>query len=253
MLSSLLVLSLSQLPVLGEAGESCRTDRDCEASLACVRMVCSPKPVAPRVEPIPSAPSPRVVSAPASEVKESAVEVKDSAEPPETPSQFSGIHFFVGANVGAGPSFVQVHSADYGGAYRFADFSGVTAKLPLELRLGVVFGKFEVALEGAPTSPVTGSTLSWLSSVGLSAGWLFRLHESSDFGIYLPARVRAGAFFQYGRESIGVAGSANLGVGFRFGQVLLEARAAIEVSQLSSRGLWTAVSVPLTGSATFIF
>ena len=95
----------------------------------------------------------------------------------------------------------------------------------IEARAGLMFGRFELALEVAPelAGALAMGITSRHSTASLSAGWSFVLHERDGFAISLPVRVRAGGFFTSLNGVGGLAG-CSAGVALRFGSAVLEAR-----------------------------
>lgn len=167
-------------------------------------------------------------------------------EPAPPPGQFSGVHFALGAQVGAGPAFVTAFSERLA---LWTNFGGSAVMAPIELRLALLIGRFELALEGAPGSTmIIGAGPRGLASASLSVGGLIKLYEQGDFGVYLPLRARGSLVF----ASFGVAPGlgASTGVGFRFGAFMLEARGAFE---LASWGTRVVTSIPITAAATYVF
>jgi hypothetical protein len=257
-----LLLVLSQVSMLGETGESCRTDADCIASLACVRAVCSPRaPVMappPVASPTPMPPPPTPALAPTPRPPpptrmESASQVVAEApiEPTPPPGQFSGVHFALGAQVGAGPAFIRsgtVAVAQAAGVETRV-FEGVATYVPIELRVALLLGRFEVAIEGAPlSSSMLAASPRSLAPVALSLGGLIKLHEQDSFGLYLPVRARGGLMLGMGGS--GLFGGGSLGLGARFGALMLELRGGAEFLKW---GLTDAILVPITAGATVAF
>ncbi|MDX2009782.1 MAG: hypothetical protein SFW67_06320 [Myxococcaceae bacterium] len=280
-----LVLVLSQVSMLGEAGESCRTDADCAAPFACVRAVCTvrPAPVAPATRGWQPAPTPVPVTQPAPGWQSAPAAVgaptpapspaTDSVPPPlparstapdevahvaaepeaAPPGQFSGVHFAIGVQGGAGPAFVRAGSLAYSQGFTgfagAANFEGQAMYVPVELRLALLIGRFELALEGAPLSTtIIGVSARSLAPLSVSVGGLFKLYEQGPVGVYLPLRARAGLIPTF--SNFGFFGGGSVGVGVRFERVLFEVKGGAEYL------LWnlsSAVLVPFTAGATIAF
>lgn len=236
MLTTPLLALLTAVPVLGEAGESCRTDADCMPSLLCVASTCESRPLAPvpdvsrAVEPV----------APVEALAETA---------PEAPrGHFTGVHFFLGATVGAGPMWSK------GSAVLFdapIEFSAIGAIAQAEARIGVLFGRFELAAELAPGS--VGSLVYGVSAqqitAALSTGWMLGLYEREAFSISLPIRVRGGGFLA--NRGGGLLAGASVGVALRFGNAVLEAR--LLGGEFRARTGTNVISVPFNLSFSWIF
>jgi hypothetical protein len=255
--SHTLLLVLSQVSLLGEAGESCRTDADCAAPLACVRAVCTPRsmpaPVAPpapaRFGPPPSSfgePPPVPVR---QTFPQASASQPVTPEPP--PGQFSGIHVALGVQAGAGPAFVTATGLAVGatGKGGYTTFGGVVPYVPVELRLAVLFGRFELAIEGAPMSTsMIGVRARSMAPLALSVGGLFKLYEQGSVGVFLPVRARGGLVID--PLAAGLFGGGSVGLGVRVGAAMFELKAGGEyVYRFTS----TAVVVPITASATIVF
>lgn len=237
MFTTPLLALLCAVPVLGEAGESCRSDSDCEASLSCVASTCSAR----RLPPVP-VDAPARVESPAPEAQRTA-----SEEAPK--SQYSGTHFFLGAMGGVGWMWSNSQSRIYDAPL---SFSADGPMFQGELRAGVLFGRFELAAELAPFSVLTFpyGTFSQHATAAVSAGWMLGLYEREHFSMSLPIRVRGGALVS--RVTGGALVGASVGVAFRFGSAVVEARLlAGEHRQLISNGAIT--SLPLNLSFSWIF
>lgn len=174
------------------------------------------------------------------------VDVSDEPKP-----QFSGVHFFLGAMAGAGPAWVS--AGDWFG-YHLVSFSALVPQVPTELRLGLLFGRFEVAAEVAP-----GSTLFFNGSVhhhasaAVSLGGLIKLYEREDFSVSLPIRARGGLVL-VPRDSWASPGwvvGASAGVALRFGNALVEAR--LLAGEFRQVGAAAVVSLPFSLSFSWIF
>ena len=239
MLTTLLGV-LAAVPVLGEAGETCRSNADCLPSLACVASSCTER-VAPPPLPV-RAPVPEVEAVrPASTNEITDVAVSDELKPP-----FSGVHFFVGAMAGAGPAWVNVSSWS---TDRVVSFSTVVPQVPLELRLGLLLGRFELAAEVAPASTFffNGSVREQLTAA-LSVGGLIKLYEREDFGVSLPVRARGGLAYV---NTAGLMAGASVGLALRFGNALVEARLLSGEFRMVNGG--SIVSLPFNLSFSWIF
>lgn len=252
----LFLLSVSQVPLLGEVGESCRSDRDCEAALACVRSVCAPKPIAaeqprPIEKPVGPRDAPPLPVLPPSQPDEVAADVP--SEVPEEPLHFSGIHLFVGVSAGAGP--MRINASQFlSSPIRGGFFEGSAVTVPLELRVGLLFGRFEAAIEGSPSSTViSGTQPTLLSSAALSVGWLFKLYETADLSLYLPLRGHLGLTHQASSEAVGPSGGGAVGVGLRVKQLLFEARGGVTYTMSWGTWSWTGLSVPFTVAVSVVF
>lgn len=164
-------------------------------------------------------------------------------------SLYSGTHFFVGVMGGAGPmwSSAMIWLQD---DQALLSTQGVLGQI--EARAGLVFGRFELALEVAPE--LAGALAMGISSrhstASLSAGWSFVLHERDGFAVSLPIRVRAGGFFTSLNGVGGLAG-CSAGVALRFGSAVLEAR----LLGAEYRVRWAAniLSVPFNLGFTWLF
>lgn len=241
MLTTPLIVLLSAVPVLGEEGESCRNDADCVSSLACISRTCSVRPVAPpvrpaRVDPLP----PR-----AEEPTPAAEAVADAVPVDETPRHFTGVHFVLGAMAGAGPMWTMSSGHLLG---QLQEFQALTAQIPMELRLGVLFGRFELMAEVAPATLALVASPVRHTSVALSAGFMLPLYENGDFSVSLPLRARGGLFFGSRNGGLLVGGSA--GVGLRFGRALVELRALAEYRYVANGFTFSA---PVDLSFSWIF
>jgi hypothetical protein len=171
--------------------------------------------------------------------------------PESSPGQFSGIHFALGVQAGGGPAFVTANSVSIGmnGSAGYTTFTGVVPYVPLELRLAVLFGRFELAIEGAPlASTLFGVQPRSMAPLALSVGGLFKLYEQGSLGVYLPVRARGGLILDL--KGGGFFGGGSLGLGLRVGAVLFELKAGAEYFHRWSA---TAVLVPVTASATIVF
>lgn len=195
MLTTPLLALLCAVPVLGEAGESCRSDADCEASLSCVASTCTAR----RLPPVPTvAPAPVV----APTVEAPAVDTTSVEENPAPAGHFSGVHFLLGAMGGAGPmwssALMWLHDTQI-------PFSATGMLAQGELRIGVLLGRLELAAELAPGS--TGSFVEGVvgqhGSGAISAGWMLPLYERDGFSVSLPVRVRGGLRDEDGRWGAG--------------------------------------------------
>jgi hypothetical protein len=246
MLTTPLIVLLSAVPVLGEEGESCRTDTDCLSSLACVAKTCTLRPVAPppprtRVEPVRGAPMPVETSSPVAEA------VADAVPVDETPRHFTGVHFVLGVMAGAGPMWTKSFGYLLGQPQEFDAF---TAQIPMELRLGVLFGRFELMAEVAPATLALMAGPIRHTSAALSAGFMLPLYENGDFSVSLPIRARGGLFLgSRGTGGLLVGGSA--GVGLRFGRALVELRALAEYRYFAPGSFTFGVPVELSFSWIF--
>jgi hypothetical protein len=231
---------LAAVPVLGEAGESCRSNADCLPSLACVASTCAERVVAPP-------PIPVRVSTPPAEVVEPPSEVStDVALPEEPPAQFNGVHFFVGVMAGAGPAWVNANGWVND---RPVSFFAVVPQVPLELRVGLLLGRFELAAEVAPASTFffNGSVREQLTAA-LSVGGLIKLYERETFSVSLPIRARGGLAYA---NMPGLMGGASLGLALRFGNALVEARLLSgELRVLNGSAI---VALPFSLSFSWIF
>ncbi len=130
-------------------------------------------------------------------------------------------------------------------------FSANGMMLQGEARLGVLFGRFELAAEVAPFS-VIGFANGASSKHGIgavSAGWMLGLYEREGFSISLPIRARGGLFLTQRGGGFIVGGS--VGVAFRFGNALLEAR----LLGVEHRNWWAShiTSVPFNLGFSWIF
>lgn len=234
MLTTPLLLLLSAVPILGEEGESCRDDADCASPLACVAKMCTLR--AP-------SPLPQVSSPP--ERTEPAQVVTDATPVDEKPPHFTGVHFVLGAKAGAGPLWTASWVTVFDQAQ---DFGATTIHLPMELRVGALFGRFELMAELAPATLAFFAGPVRQSSAALSAGFMVPLYERNDFSVSLPLRVRGGGFISATTGGGLVGGSA--GIGLRFGGALVELRATAE-----HRRTWSSASfsVPVDLSFSWIF
>jgi hypothetical protein len=236
MLTQLVLVLVSQNSMLGEAGESCRASADCAAPLSCVKGVCtSVEAVAP----------PKASVARAKE---------DVVAEPEAPSLFQGIHFFAAVSAGAGPSFLSVGSHQ-DVPFSLVGFDGRAPRVAADLRVGLLFGRFEVALDVSPNATaIIGNSASVFASARLSLGWLFKIYEREGFGVYLPLRGFLGAHYNLKSATQGTTAGGSLGVGARFGQLLVELRGGGEfMSGRWGTTFWSAASIPVTASAAFSF
>jgi hypothetical protein len=190
-----------------------------------------------------------VRSAPRNEVAQ--VSAEPEAPPP---GQFSGVHVAIGVQGGAGPAFVQAWSTayasnssrDYVGS---TGFSGEATWVPVELRLALLIGRFELALEGSPLgTTVIGSSARSLAPVALSVGGLIKLYERGTVGVYLPLRLRAGVVVDV--PNPGYFGGASVGVGARFDRLLFEVKGGAEYLRFGNA---SAALVPITASAAIAF
>jgi hypothetical protein len=236
----LTLLLLAQASSLGEAGESCRTAADCAAPLTCTQKVCTlpTRTTASEPPPIP------VRAAPA----EPATVVTADAEPAQepSPSQFSGVHVAAGVNAGAAPTHLV--TVIYGGSY--SNFQTSTTFIPVELRLALLLGRFEVALEGSPgATTVLAARTRRLFTAALSLGGFIKVYETASFGLFIPVRARGG-FVSPDYLVPGFLVGATTGFGARFGRLLLEARAGFEYLELGTARSYV---VPITATATFAF
>lgn len=227
MLSTALVLVLNQL-ALGEAGESCRSSADCAAPLSCLAGVCSAPSIAPPPMPTRSAP------------EASAPQVSTEADT-DTAVPFEGTHFFIGARAGAGPAYTT--TTDF---MSWQQFSGLTYALPAELRLGLLFGRFELFVEGAPATLFLSRTT--LVTVTAGVGVMIKLYESESFGVYLPLRARAGIAMTV--FPVAALGGGSAGLGLRFGHLLAELRAGADFAGANGSSVLTA---PVTLGLTWAF
>lgn len=120
-----------------------------------------------------------------------------------------------------------------------------------EARIGVLFGRFELAAEVAPFSVIGfANGASSQHAIGaVSAGWMLGLYEREGFSISLPIRARGGLFLTQRGGGFIVGGS--VGVAFRFGNALLEAR----LLGVEHRNWWAAniTSVPFNLGFSWIF
>lgn len=232
MFTTPLLALLCAVPVLGEAGESCRSDSDCEASLSCVASTCSAR----RLPPVPE-------RAPVAAPVEEPSPVEEGPQP-----HFSGVHFFLGVMGGAGPMWASATTTLYDA---LLSFSASGLMLHSEARIGVLFGRFELAAEVAPLSDIgfANGASSHHGIGAISAGWMLGLYEREGFGISLPIRARGGLFLtpRGGGSIVG----ASIGVAFRFGHALLEAR----LLGVEQRSWWAAniTSVPFSLGFSWIF
>lgn len=246
MLTTPLIALLSAVPVLGEAGESCRTNADCEPSLSCVARTCTARPLPP----VPTVtPAPVVAPTPASTVDAPAVDTTTVEENPAPAGHFSGVHFLLGALGGVGWMWSNSSRALYDAPIVFsADgpmFQG-------EVRVGVLFGRFELAAELAPFSVLAfpSGTLSQHATAAVSAGWMLGLYEREGFSISLPIRARGGLLIT--RVAGGGLVGASAGLALRFGNAIVEARLlGAEYRALSTNS--NIGSLPLNLSFSWIF
>ncbi|MBL8923130.1 MAG: hypothetical protein JNJ54_30045 [Myxococcaceae bacterium] len=247
MLTTPLIVLLSAVPVLGEEGESCRTDADCLSSLACTSRVCTPRPApaAPPSRSVPSVPAEPAPSLRTEEPPPAAEVVTETSPADETPRYFTGVHFVLGAMAGAGPMWTKSSGYLLGQPQEFEAFS---AQIPMELRIGVLFGRFELMAEVAPATLALMAAPIRHFSAALSAGFMLPLYENGDFSVSLPLRARGGVFLSSRNGGPLVGGSA--GVGLRFGRALVELRALAEY-----RHVWAGSSfaVPVDLSFSWIF
>lgn len=235
MFTTPLLVLLSAVPVLGEEGESCRTSADCLSSLACIAKTCALRPVAP--PPVRAAPPPG---------PEPVAELGAGATPAdEQPPHFSGIHFVLGAMGGAGLMWTRDSASLFGEP---VVFEATGAQLPMELRVGALFGRFELMAEFAPATLALVASAVRHTSAALSAGVLFTLFERNDFSVVLPLRVRGGGYI--GSRSVGALVGGGAGVGLRFGSALFELRASAEYRDTIGGSL---VAVPVSLGFSWIF
>ncbi|MBL8921780.1 MAG: hypothetical protein JNJ54_23180 [Myxococcaceae bacterium] len=233
MLTTPLLLVLSAAPVLGEEGESCRTDADCLSSLVCVATTCA----VPAVRAEPSIDGKRVEppAAPATNVTSEA----------EAVSLFTGVHFVLGVMGGAGPMWSRSTPWLLDAPQEYEAFG---VQVPLELRVGALFGHFELMAELAPWSMAIVGVPRRQTSATLSAGWLLTLFERKDFSVSLPFRVRGGGYFGNLKGGLAVGGS--IGVALRFGNALVELRGVADCRATTNN---LNIAVPVNLSFSWIF
>jgi hypothetical protein len=229
---TLLLGVLTAVPVLGEAGESCRNNADCIPSLTCQASTCSERVAEPPPVPHrPWAPPPEQVLA---------------ADEPN--ALFSGVHFFLGAMVGAGPAWVKTSTW---ANERSVSFSAVVPQIPVELRLGLLIGRFELAAEAAPASTFFfNGTVRQQTSAALCVGALIKLLERENLNLSLPLRARSGVILGETGDPGGLLG-ASVGLAFRFGNTLVEGR--LFAFEYRWRGPASVTSLPFSFSVTTLF
>lgn len=121
-----------------------------------------------------------------------------------------------------------------------------------EVRVGVLFGRFELAAELAPFSVLAfpSGTLSQHATAAVSAGWMLGLYEREGFSISLPIRARGGLLIT--RVAGGGLVGASAGLALRFGNAIVEARLlGAEYRALSTNS--NIGSLPLNLSFSWIF
>lgn len=186
---SLLSLVVSQAG-LGEAGESCRGDSDCEPSLACVRQVCAARSLTPaRLEQ-------SLALAPPPNAQAEVGEAPKLEERASGPGPFDGTRFFVGVGGGGGPARVAgwVGFGEHPSPALFFESAG-QAQVSASAKLGVLFKWFEISADLSPGAYLqVGRAANALARAAVNVGAWIRLYANEQLAVYLPLRVSLGVF-----------------------------------------------------------